>query len=250
MASMTGVQSYRGYRTIREDWERFYVEFPDVYDRFAVSSTVAGEQIHRLFDLSGKRVLDLACGTGRTTFAMAAHAESVVGVDPTGPMLAFARAELARLGLPNVELIGGSVEEFPPLAPRSFDVATMVHAAPFIDFHSADERPRATQAFLARRSEVLHPGGVFALVTTEPDWVRDHERAAGMARPHLLRFKGFLESQGFDYIDDPIETDYGSLDEALATYGFIFGELAIDYLLDTRTSRFVWPHRIYFWRAA
>jgi hypothetical protein len=39
--------------------------------------------------------------------------------------------------------------------------------------------------------------------------------------------------------------DYGSLEEALATWGFIYGEEAIDYLLDRRTSRLTWSLRIW-----
>ncbi len=52
--------------------------------------------------LSGARVLDFGCGTGRLTAKIAQHAAVVVGLDTSPEMLAVLRGK----GLPNVETIG------------------------------------------------------------------------------------------------------------------------------------------------
>jgi hypothetical protein len=58
-----------------------------------------------------------------------------------------------------------------------------------------------------------------------------------------------LEPHGFRFRDITIVADYGSVEEAVATYGFIFGDKAIDYLLDHQTSRLQWTLRIYYCQA-
>jgi hypothetical protein len=54
-----------------------------------------------------------------------------------------------------------------------------------------------------------------------------------------------LEPFGFTSRDAVVTMDYGSRAEALATWGFIYGERAIDYLLEHRTSRLTWSLRIW-----
>jgi hypothetical protein len=53
---------------------------------------------------------------------------------------------------------------------------------------------------------------------------------------------------GFAYRDIEVEADYGSVAEAVATYGFIYGRQVIDELVahDTRSIR--WRPRLY-WQA-
>ena len=44
--------------TIDGDWNRFYLEFPDVYDRFARSTPPAVAAVQAAFDLEDKVVID------------------------------------------------------------------------------------------------------------------------------------------------------------------------------------------------
>jgi hypothetical protein len=65
------------------------------------------------------------------------------------------------------------------------------------------------------------------------DCAVDAGTRAGTAREH-----------GFAQDDVAVEIDYGSVEEAIATYGFIYGEPAIDYLLGRGTSKINWSLRL------
>jgi SAM-dependent methyltransferase len=73
--------------------------------RRAELEAIAAELRRRM---AGRRVLDVACGTGFWTAVYAAEAEEVVGVDASPAMLAEARAK--RLP-PNVRLVTGDAYE-------------------------------------------------------------------------------------------------------------------------------------------
>ena len=49
--------------------------------------------LRRLVDFTGKDVLDVGCGEGRTTHTIALTASSVLGIDPDGERIAKARVE-------------------------------------------------------------------------------------------------------------------------------------------------------------
>jgi demethylmenaquinone methyltransferase/2-methoxy-6-polyprenyl-1,4-benzoquinol methylase len=74
----------------------------------------------------GDRVLDLACGTGDLTFAAAAHARKVVGLDLTHRMLQLAKQrQLNGVGghLKRTAFVCGDMLA-PPFPSASFDVVT------------------------------------------------------------------------------------------------------------------------------
>jgi arsenite methyltransferase len=74
---------------------------------------------------AGEVVLDIGCGAGIDTFIAARKvgpAGRVIGLDMTPEMLGRARANLAALGLTNVEFREGRMEEI-PLGDAAVDVA-------------------------------------------------------------------------------------------------------------------------------
>src|SRR5690349_19007360 len=63
----------------------------------------------------GQRVLDVGCGTGGTTLAVARRTGHATGVDISAPMIAVARATAAAEGLPAEFLCADAQQHgFPP----------------------------------------------------------------------------------------------------------------------------------------
>ncbi len=112
------------------------------------------------------RVLDLGCGTGRVTVALAAAGHTVTGVDPSPAMLAAARAK------PGAEAVTWAEGTSADLPANAFDVAVMTgHVA---QVFVTDEAWARVLADLAR---ALVPGGRLAFDTRDPDdraWQRWH----------------------------------------------------------------------------
>jgi demethylmenaquinone methyltransferase/2-methoxy-6-polyprenyl-1,4-benzoquinol methylase len=93
----------------------------------------------------GQRVLDVACGTGLVTAAVAARGAEVVGLDQSLDMLGRARAR----GLSGVTFVQGEAERL-PFAEGEFDALTFTYLLRYVD------DPAATMGELAR---VVRPGG-------------------------------------------------------------------------------------------
>jgi SAM-dependent methyltransferase len=111
----------------------------------------------------GRRVLDLAAGTGKLTRLLVPSGADVVAVEPVAAM----RDRLMAL-LPGVEVHDGTAEHL-PLADRSVDAVTVAQA-----FHWFDP-----VLALAEVRRVLHPGGHLLLVWNTRDRSHDWVRAFG-----------------------------------------------------------------------
>ena len=103
------------------------------------------------------RVLDVACGTGAVSIALARAAPSrhVVGIDQSPEMLAAGRDRVARADLgPRIELREARAEAL-PFDDGEFDALTFTYLLRYVD------DPAATMRELAR---VVKPGGVVAML--------------------------------------------------------------------------------------
>jgi ubiquinone/menaquinone biosynthesis C-methylase UbiE len=109
---------------------------------------------------TGGPILDLACGTGRTTLPMAAAGFEMVGVDASEPMLARAREKALEQGLTIAFHAQDCTELDLPLTAR---MATMTGHA-FQEFLTNE----AQDALLRSVSRHLAPGGVFVFDTRFP----------------------------------------------------------------------------------
>lgn len=139
-------------------------QFGNVADRYATSAVHAGgPDLEALVDAvpaTEGRILDVGCGTGHTTLAVAARAASVVGVDLTEEMLAEGRRLADERGIQNVTFEHGDAErlDYPD---GWFDVV--------VSRYSAHHFPRPEHA-LREIARVLSPDGTFLLVdTVAPD---------------------------------------------------------------------------------
>jgi SAM-dependent methyltransferase len=101
-----------------------------------------------------ERVLDLGCGAGHTTIAVALRAAHVTGIDVTEEMLAEGRKQLERRGIGNVEFEQGDACAL-GFGEASFDAVTCRFAA----HHFPDAMASVREA-----ARVLKPGGKYLLV--------------------------------------------------------------------------------------
>jgi ubiquinone/menaquinone biosynthesis C-methylase UbiE len=242
------VYSYRGSQTIDNYWDKYHlVPLLDIYDRFALSSVSAVDDMQANYGFSGKRVLDIGGGTGKSAFRIAQYANSVVSIEPLTTFLNFAIRRQKQIGVANVRFIKGIGEDLSQFKDGEFDCAVSVHSFPIIQ-ENTERGKKSCDALVAGCLRVVKPGGYVALVSTTPGWLKDHEAGRMDSRPDP-NIKGpneeLLEPHGFKYRDVRVVIDYETVQEALATWGFIYGKEAIDYVIDHQVSRFSWSLRIF-----
>jgi SAM-dependent methyltransferase len=152
--------------TIHPDAAHGFSAGADAYDRGRPSYPAAAvDHVVAILGIGpGRRVLDLAAGTGKFTELLVPTGAAIVAVEPVAEM----RAKLAA-ALPGVEVHDGTGEAL-PLPDGSVDAVTVAQA-----FHWFD--PAAALAEIAR---VLRPGGGLALVWNARDesvpWVAEFTR--------------------------------------------------------------------------
>jgi SAM-dependent methyltransferase len=132
------------YRGAARDYDRFRVPYPrSLIDDLAGRSGTTGRG----------RLLDLACGTGQVTFALAGRFGEVWAVDQEPDMTGLVREKAAAAGLGHIRVLTSAAEDLP--APEAFfDLVAIGNA-----FHRL---PRAAVA--ASTLRWLRPGGFLALL--------------------------------------------------------------------------------------
>ena len=190
---------------------------------------------------SGDAVLDVGCGTGKSTrdAARLANRGSVLGVDLSGSMLAYAREHSTAEGLANVEYVQGDAQIY-PFDENAFDIAISSFGAMFFS---------DPVAAFTNIGNAVRPGGRLALLAwrelARNEWLMAIRDALAVGRqlpmpppeaptPFALadpeRVRGILaaagyEEVGFEPIDEPIE--FGrDVDDAFAfmrTLGIVGG---------------------------
>lgn len=129
----------------------------------------------RMRETGSARVLDLGCGGGHVSFAVAPVVASVTACDLSADMLAAVAAEAARRGLANVETRAGRAEAL-PMADSAYDAVLTRFSA----HHWRDVR-----AGLREARRVLKAGGpaLFADIVAPDDPLLDtHLQAVELLR--------------------------------------------------------------------
>jgi ubiquinone biosynthesis O-methyltransferase len=111
-------------------------------------------------DWRGKTVLDLGCGGGFMSEALAQRGAKVIGIDPSQPAIAIARKHAQATGLA-IDYRVGTGEEL-PVAANSADIVLCVDVL---------EHVRDLDAVLDEVRRVLKPGGLFLFDTINRTWL-------------------------------------------------------------------------------
>jgi ubiquinone/menaquinone biosynthesis C-methylase UbiE len=153
-------------------WAAHPDHFEHALDRYDEAFAAAGDI--RPTD----RVLDVGCGTGKTTrrAASAASNGAVLGVDLSSAMLTVARQRASAAGLHNVRFEQADAQ-IHPFEPASFDVAIGTTSVMFFGDRVAG---------LANVGRALRPGGRLVQLTWQPfphqEWIREFSTALAASR--------------------------------------------------------------------
>jgi cyclopropane fatty-acyl-phospholipid synthase-like methyltransferase len=139
----------------------------------------------------GDRVLDMGCGWGTLTFAMAPRAREVIGVDFSRRSVEICEEGREARGLENVRFLCRDAGDT-GLEEESFDLAV---AADLLEHLY----PEDTERVIGEAFRVLRPGGRFSIWTPN--------------RGHVLEV---LKNNGILLRPDPSHVDYKSLDRITA----------------------------------
>lgn len=127
------------------------------------------------------RLIDIACGPGVVTAALAPNAASVVAFDATDEMLAKTKERCAKAGLSNIAFRSGDAEHL-PFADAQFDGAVSRAAV----HHFADPDRAIAEMF-----RVLRPGGIAVIAdcisSEDADESRLHNAIERLRDPSHVR---------------------------------------------------------------
>jgi SAM-dependent methyltransferase len=104
---------------------------------------------------AGMRVIDLCCGDGLFTLAMARVASDVVAIDLDREMIERTRAKIEAAGLGNCHLIGGDAYDIAELAGKMADAVVIANT-----FHGVPDKARLCRSVAA----TLKCDGLFIVV--------------------------------------------------------------------------------------
>jgi ubiquinone/menaquinone biosynthesis C-methylase UbiE len=219
--------------TIDNAWDVLYRDYPEVYDAFASFPYHPGvlQVLRERFDLAGKVILDVGAGGGQTALPLARYAAQVIGLEPEAAMRAVGEQAAREQGVENVTFLAGAADAI-PLPDGAVDVVLAI-TAPL----AVDEALR-----VVRRS------GLVARVDVAPDWYGG-ELAPIIQHPTpelAATSRDLTERHGFAVLDFDSVQEYGTQDDILRTYGFIFGPRAIAHLKQTGQTSIRWRFRIHY----
>ncbi len=237
------------YPSVENDWDKLAADYPDIYERFANTPNdgaldAAIRQVVGAFE--GKVVLDMGAGTGQYAFGFANEAYKILGLEVDPALLDFDQQVIAEKGYTNILPFHGLPNDL-PINDDVLDVVLAVTVAPW------DPDPIMRQGLRKRMVEealrVLKPGGVFVVVTV-PEGAYGGELAPIIFDdPAKLPNNSDWDAQlvedfGFQFTEIESVSDYGTVENAVATYGFIFGQRAIRHLLEHQKHTITWRYRV------
>jgi ubiquinone/menaquinone biosynthesis C-methylase UbiE len=191
----------------------------------------------------GQHILDVACGGGRHSLAMARRGAVVTGMDVGPAAIATARQRARKAGL-HVDFVQGDVRHLEYNA--AFDAITFIFGC-FTEM----TREHATEV-LQRLSRSLRPGGMFVLDVYAPDFFTalDGEQEWWVGRDFIAgRFPQLVLTEYFYYANDKTYARRDFICDArtgdIHTFGVSGQAYALPELCDMLTEAGMQPAMVY-----
>jgi len=240
------MREYQRPETIENQWDILYRDYPEVYDSFTSVKYIPSIDLNGMFGIEGKRVVDIGSGTGKSSFYLARYAEKVIGVEPEEAMLEIARNNLKSSKFKNIFFLKGSSDSI-PLPDGSADFVIGMTVASFYEAGNINR-------FVKEAKRVLITGGSIISVDIAPGWYGGELAPVILGRSRrregidfeVVRNDAFT-ALGFRHTDRYQTQEYGSLENIISTYGFIFGRKSINYLQNHKKTSIKWKFRIYYY---
>jgi len=176
---------------------------PDM--RFSINSFIytklidrilAGVQKSIIAELDQEdRVLDIACGTGSLSLAMAEKVKEVRGIDLSDEMIGIARQKAARLGRDNVSFELKDASDLSEFEDRSFDLAVTSMSVHQFDPELAisilmEMKRIAGRVIVMDYNHPMRPG-ISKLIITLIEWIAGGD--------HCRNFRIYKSKGGLNY---------------------------------------------------
>jgi ubiquinone/menaquinone biosynthesis C-methylase UbiE len=116
------------------------------------------DQLHLLGDVKDKRTLEIGCGGGQNTVALAKRGAIATGVDLSDAQIEFARGLAARESV-EATFLQSNAEDLSALPDAHFDLALSAFAFQFVEH---------MDRCFAQVARVLRPGGLFVFSVNHP----------------------------------------------------------------------------------
>lgn len=228
--------------SIENRWDILYREYPEVYEAFmnVPYQPSVFDQVPEIIDLRGKLIADVGAGTGRSSLALARTAQHVIGIEYEPAMLRQARQQAFGDEASRVSYLSGNALEI-PLADNSVDIVTGFTLALF--------PPERYRGFICEGLRVAK--GKVVYVGIPPGWYGgDLDQV--IENPYkgiidVVMDRIFIEEYQFAYQDVFSTQEYGTIENIVSLYGFIFGKKVIDHLRREQKTAIRWKYRVY-WR--
>ena len=228
--------------SIENRWDILYREYPEVYEAFmsVPYQPSVYEQLPGIIDLHGKIIADVGAGTGSSSLALARTARQVIGIEYEPAMLRQARKKAFGEEASRIIYLSGDALAI-PLADDSVDIVTGFTLALF---PAERYREFIREGLRVAKGKVVYVG-------IPPGWYGGDLDFA-IDNPHKGKFdiemdRIFIEEYQFAYQDVFSNQEYGTIENIVSIYGFIFGKKVIEHIKRENKTAVQWKYRVY-WR--
>ncbi|MBN2441539.1 MAG: class I SAM-dependent methyltransferase [Spirochaetales bacterium] len=232
--------------SIENRWDILFSDYPEVYDEFAKVPREPDlfKHLVKMFNFSGKDLLDVGSGSGLSGFEISPYCSSVIGVEPEDAMRDLAIQNAKKRNCKNVRFIKGVADNI-PLEDDSVDISLAITCAIF--------EPDEIRRYVKEQLRVVRKGGLIIKIDIAPKWYGGELAPVILGRSRTTEEdtegtvdKIVRKEFGFEYKDFYQHQDYGTLDKIVGTYGFIFGSKVIAYLKKKNKTTVKWKTRIFY----